>query len=73
MKIRKGNILIDNTKQLKEENIQGREKEKGPHLCTHTSKGGTERGGRVNSLDSRYLQAISYAQSTVERQGSRPY
>jgi alcohol dehydrogenase class IV len=32
--------LIDNTKQLREENTPRKEKEEGPHLCINTSEGG---------------------------------
>jgi len=35
----KGNISLDNTKQLREENILRTEKEERPSLCVHTTKG----------------------------------
>jgi hypothetical protein len=40
MKIRQGNILIDNTKLLREESVPRREEEEGPDLCIYTSRGG---------------------------------
>jgi hypothetical protein len=63
MKIRKGNILIGNTKQLRKENVPRTEKEERPPLCIGTSKGGgggeewlREFTGQLILTDNKLLQ-----------------